>query len=161
MHASLCCACGVPLPLGVHVCFFLGRLGSLHVVCLAEYSSDHPFPKGTTGRRSTAWTNPLGVAHTGSRATCSPPVCLGHQGRTADVVSGVHVRPGQRCSETPPGGAHWLRPPCGYFPVPCDLPCFGNNLHIQSFEKSDIHSQDSRLDGPRVLPDCPLRQIPT
>ena len=24
--------------------------------------------------------------------------------RTVDVVSGVHVRPGQRCSETPPGG---------------------------------------------------------
>ena len=34
-----------------------------------------------------------------------PPVCLGHLGRTADVVSGVRVRSCQRCSETPPGGA--------------------------------------------------------
>ena len=83
---------------------FLSAEGSLHVVCLAEYCSGHPTAKGTTCRRLNAWTNPLGVAHTGSRAACSPPVRLGHLGRTLDMVSGVHVRPGQRCSETPSGG---------------------------------------------------------
>ena len=72
--ACVCCCFGAGVPhvytvlQGVHVCSFL-RLGSLHV---AEYRSDHPLPKGTTGRRPTAWTNPLGVAHTGSRASALP-----------------------------------------------------------------------------------------
>ena len=78
--------------------------GGVAACRVAEYCSASPFPKGTTHRRPSAWTNPLSVAHAGSRAACSHPVRLEHLGRTVDVVSGVHVRPGQRCSETPPGG---------------------------------------------------------
>ena len=87
---------------GVHVCPFLrrGRCTSCRRVLLGHYPSlrarraDAPTPGPTS----------LSVAHAGSRAACSPPVRLGHLGRTVDVVSGVHVRPGQRCSEKPPGG---------------------------------------------------------
>ena len=78
--------------------------GSLHVV---SPSTARPRPS-LRARRADAPTTgptPLSVAHAGSRAACSPPVRLGHLGRTVDVVSGVHVRPGQRCSETPPVGA--------------------------------------------------------
>ena len=77
--------------------------GSLHVV---SPSTARPLPS-LRARRADAPTpgpTPLSVAHAGSRAAFSPPVRLGHLGRTVDVVSGVHVRPGQRCSETPPGG---------------------------------------------------------
>ena len=69
-------------------------------------STARPLPSLRARRADAPTPGPtsLSVAHAGSRAACSPPVRLGHLGRTVDVVSGVHVRPGQRCSETPPGG---------------------------------------------------------
>ena len=77
--------------------------GSLHVV---SPSTARPLPSLRAQRADapTPGPTPLSVAHAGSRAACSPPVRLGHLGRTVDVVSGVHVRPGQRCPEKPPGG---------------------------------------------------------
>ena len=82
---------------------FLFAEGSLRVV---SPSTARPLPS-QRARRADApalGPTPLSVAHAGYRAASSHPVCLGHLGRTVDVVSGVHVRPGQRCSETPPGG---------------------------------------------------------
>ena len=147
---------------------------------VAEYCSASPFPRGTTCRRTNAWTNPLGVAR-------------------------VNVRPRQRCSETPPGGTApgdttWLQTASALRALKCQravlLPmartgfgylcgqgtsltmstCRTSASHLSFIFKSPrstspgfqiskgslIRSQKycSWVEGPRVLPISPRPHIP-